>query len=70
MNTTRFEIGQSVEIAEHHGKRWVWSLPGQPPKTGLVTKIDKHCLEVRRDDTGIIERDVIEHYRPLSGERT
>jgi len=63
----RYEVAQTVEIADFKNGKWRWSEP--VPKTGLVTKVDEHCLSVRRDDTGEHERDVKEHYRPLSGER-
>lgn len=60
----RFEVGQEVEIMEPQGGRgkWAWV---HPPSIGLVTKVDEHCLEVRRDDNGKIDRDVREHFRPV-----
>lgn len=60
-NKIRFELGQEVEMMEFRGKHWIWM---DPPRTGLVTKIDGHCLSVRCDDNGQHTRDVLEHFRP------
>ncbi len=52
------EIGQYVEVKEAHGAgNWKWT-----GRHGHVTRIDKHCVEVRTDDGELI-RDVREHVR-------
>lgn len=61
MTPQKFEVGQEVEMMEHRNSNWVWL---DPPRTGLVTKIDGGCLAVRCDDNGEHTRDVIEHFRP------
>lgn len=60
-----FEIGQTVEIKENRGgKRWTFKDAYGGVRTGLVTRVDKYCLDVRTDDTGEHIRDVVEHFRP------
>ncbi len=58
MTNKAMKVGDQVEIKEPVGATWKWSR-----KLGLITQIDKHCFNERRDDTGEIERDVREHYR-------
>ena len=69
------DIGDTVEIADYHGKKAGWlfqpprpneKAPLPPIRTGIITGIDEHCLSVRRDDTGTHIRDVKEHFRPRS----
>ena len=53
MTNKAMKVGDQVEIIREARAAYY----------GLITQIDKHCFNVRRDDTGEIERDVREHYR-------
>ena len=57
-------VGDRVDISKSRNGKWALSDGHHEVICGVIVEADVHCFNVKRDDTGAVERDVREHYRP------